>query len=136
MFLREMSTWMNIINITPSYNRDNFFAQLTWSYMGKRQANVANAFLLPSFSQFNFSAGYDVSKHFNLGFVINNIFNKYGVMSWSRSGTFLDALDRQGFAKEMYQDAVSKKLPYYTVAVPLRAYFLTATFKLRQKISL
>lgn len=119
----------SIINITPSYNLDKFFAQLTWSYIGKRQANVANAFLLPSFSQFNFSTGYDISKHFNLGIVINNILNKYGVMSWSRPGAFLEALDRQGFTKEMYQDAVSKNRPYSTVAIQPRAYFVTATFK-------
>lgn len=119
----------SIVNITPSYNLDKFFAQLTWSYMGKRQANVANAFLLPSFSQFNFSAGYDVSKHFNLGLVINNLFNKYGVMSWSRPGAFLEALDRQGFTKEMYEEAVKTNRPYSTVAIQPRAYFVTGTFK-------
>jgi outer membrane receptor protein involved in Fe transport len=119
----------SIINVTPSYNRDKFFEQLTWAYMGKRQANVANAFLLPSFSQFNFSAGYDVSKHFNLGVVINNLFNKYGVMSWSRPGSFIEALDRQGFTRELYQDAVAKNRPYSTVAIQPRAYFLTGTFK-------
>lgn len=119
----------SIINVTPSYNLDKFFAQLTWSYMGKRQANVANAFLLPSFSQFNFSTGYDVSRHFNLGLVINNLFNKYGVMSWSRPGAFLEALDRQGFTKEMYEDAVKKARPYSTVAIQPRAYFITGTFK-------
>lgn len=119
----------SIINITPSYNAEKFFAQLTWSYMGKRQANVANAFLLPSFSQFNFSAGYDVTRKFNLGLVINNLFNTYGVMSWSRPGAFIEALDRQGFTREMYQDAVSKNRPYSTVAIQPRAYFLTGTFK-------
>jgi len=119
----------SIINITPSYNLDRFYAQLTWSYMGKRQANVANAFLLPSFSQFNFSTGYDVTKNFKLGLVINNLFNTYGVMSWSRPGTFLAALDRQGFTKEMYNDATKNNTPYSTVSIPARSYFLTATFK-------
>jgi outer membrane receptor protein involved in Fe transport len=119
----------SIINITPSYNLDKFYAQFTWSYMGKRQANVANAFLLPAFSQFNFSTGYDVSKNFKLGFVINNIFNKYGVMSWSRPGSFTEALDRQGFTKAMYQDAVNNNKPYSTVAIAPRAYFITASFK-------
>jgi outer membrane receptor protein involved in Fe transport len=119
----------SIINITPSYNIDKFYAQLTWAYMGKRQANVANAFLLPSFSQFNFSTGYDVTKNFKLGFVINNLFNTYGVMSWSRPGTFLAALDRQGFTKEMYEEAVKNNTPYSTVSIPARAYFLTATFR-------
>jgi len=119
----------SIINITPSYNTDKFYAQLTWAYMGKRQANVANAFLLPSFSQFNFSTGYDVSKNFNIGLVINNLFNNYGVMSWSRPGTFLAALDRQGFTKEMYNEAIKNNTPYSTVAIPARSYFITGTFK-------
>ena len=118
-----------IFNITPSYNLDKFYAQLTWAFMGKRQANVANAFELPSFSQFNFSTGYDVKKNFRLGLVINNLFNTYGVMSWSRPGTFLAALDRQGFTKEMYNDAVKNNTPYSTVSIPARSYFLTATFK-------
>jgi outer membrane receptor protein involved in Fe transport len=119
----------SIINITPSYNRDKFYAQLTWSYMGKRQANVANAFSLPSFSQFNFSTGYDVYKNFQLGLVINNLINTYGVMSWSRPGSFLEALDRQGFTKEMYAEAVRTNRPYSTVAIAPRSYFVTATFK-------
>ena len=119
----------SIVNITPSYNLDKFYAQITWAYMGKRQANVANAFLLPSFSQFNFSTGYDISKHFRLGLVINNLFNTYGVMSWSRPGSFLQALDRQGFTKEMYEEAVKNNTPYSTVAIPPRSYFVTATFK-------
>jgi outer membrane receptor protein involved in Fe transport len=129
----------SIINITPAYNIDKFYAQLTWSFMGKRQANVANAFLLPSFSQFNFSTGYDVSKNFQLSLNINNLFNTYGVMSWSRpgsflealdrQGSFLEALDRQGFTKEMYDAAVKANTPYSTVAIAARSYFLTATFK-------
>ncbi|WP_343671235.1 TonB-dependent receptor [Chitinophaga sp.] len=118
----------SIINITPSYNLDKFYAQLTWSFMGRRQANVANAFLLPSFSQFNFSTGYDVSKNFRLSLAINNIFNTYGVMSWSRPGSFNAALDRQGFTKAMYEDAVKNNKPYSTVAIAPRAYFMTATF--------
>ncbi|WP_436489905.1 TonB-dependent receptor [Chitinophaga sp. ARDCPP14] len=119
----------SMINITPSYNLDKFYAQFTWSYMGKRQANVANAFLLPSFSQFNFSAGYDISKSFRLSFIVNNIFNTYGVMSWSRPGSFNEALDRQGFTKQMYEDAVKSNRPYSTVAIAPRAYFMTAAFK-------
>jgi len=118
-----------ILNITPSYNIDKFYAQLTWSFMGKRQANVANAFLLPSFSQFDFSTGYDVSKTVRLNFMMNNIFNKYGVMGWSRPGSFTAALDRQGFTKAMYQTAAANNMPYPTLAIPPRSYFVSATFK-------
>lgn len=118
-----------LLSVTQSYNSNKFFAQLTWSFMGKRQANVANAFLLPSFSQFNFSTGYDVSRKLNIGLVINNIFNTYGVMSWSRPGGFIEALDRQGFTKEMFNKAVSNNSAYSTTAIPARAYFVSATFK-------
>ena len=110
----------SIVNITPSYNLDKFYAQLTWAFMGKRQVNVANVFLLLPFSQLNFSTGYDISKYFRLGLVINNIFNTYGVMSWRRPGCFLQALDRQGF---------TKGTPYSTVAIPARAYFITGAFR-------
>lgn len=118
-----------IVNITPSYNIDKFYAQLTWAFMGKRQANVANAFLLPSFSQFDLSTGYDVSKVMRVSFVMNNILNKYGVMGWSRPGSFTAALDRQGFTKQMYTTAVANNTPYPSLAIPPRAYFITATFK-------
>ena len=50
-------------------------------------------------------------------------------MSWSRPGSFLQALDRQGFTKAMYNDAVKTNTPYSTVSIPARAYFITATFK-------
>ncbi|MCU7549727.1 TonB-dependent receptor [Chitinophagaceae bacterium LB-8] len=116
-----------ILNVTPSYNREKFYAQLNWSYLGARQANVANAFELPAFSQFNFAAGYDVTKRLQLSLNINNLTNKYGVMSWSRPGTFPGNLDRQGFTEEMLK--ANPNAPYSTVAIPARAYFLTATFK-------
>ena len=118
----------SMINITPAYNINKFFAQLTWSFMGKRQANVANAFLLPSFSQFNFSTGYEVAHDLQLGLTINNLLNKYGVMSWSRPGTLLSAIDRQGFTKEMYAQAVSNNTPYSSISIPARAWYLSATF--------
>lgn len=119
----------SIINITPSYNTNKFYAQLTWAFMGKRQANVANAFLLPSFSQFNFGTGYNFSKNLQLSFVINNLFDTYGVMSWSRPGTFIQALDRQGFTKEMYEEAVKNNTPYSTIGIPARSYFLSLNLK-------
>lgn len=118
-----------IINVTPAYHTDKFYAQLTWAYMGKREANVANAFYLPAFSQFNLAAGYDITKRLRLSIDINNLFNTYGVMSWSRPGSFLDALNRQSFTKADYEAAVKNNTEYSTVGIPARAYFLTATFK-------
>jgi hypothetical protein len=50
-------------------------------------------------------------------------------MSWSRPGSFLQALDRQGFTKEMYEDAIKNNTPYSTVSIPARAFYFTATFR-------
>ena len=97
--------------------------------MGKRQANVANAFMIPSFSQFNLATGYTFSKNLQLNFIVNNLFDTYGVMSWSRPGTFLQALDRQGFTKEMYNEAVKNNTPYSTIGIPARSYFLSLNLK-------
>ncbi|MEI6950539.1 TonB-dependent receptor [Paraflavisolibacter sp. H34] len=116
-----------ILNNTISYNRDKFYGSVIWSYLGKRQANIANAFALPAFSQFHFSAGYDFTKHFQLSLNINNLTNVYGVMSWSRPGTFLTATDRQGYTKEMMK--ANPNAVYSTIAITPRAYYLTGTFK-------
>jgi outer membrane receptor protein involved in Fe transport len=118
-----------ILNVTPSYTVGNFFSFITWQYMGAREANVANAFSLPAFSQFNLGAGYDFTKKLQVSININNILDKYGVMSWSRPGTFLAALDREGYTKAMYQADVAANKPYSTIAIPPRAYFLTLTYK-------
>lgn len=118
-----------ILNVTPSYTTGKFFSFLTWSYMGAREANVANAFLLPAFSQFNLGAGYDFTKKLQISLNINNILDKYGVMSWSRPGTFLSALDREGYTKAMYEADAAANKPYSTIAIPPRAYFLTLTYK-------
>lgn len=118
-----------ILNVTPSYTAGKFFSFITWSYMGDREANVANAFTLPSFSQFNLGAGYDFTKKLQVSLNINNILDTYGVMSWSRPGTFLAALDREGYTKAMYQADVAANKPYSTIAIPPRSYFLTLTYK-------
>ena len=118
-----------ILNITPTYDIGKFYSFITWSYLGARQANAANAFELPGFSQFNLGSGYKFSKALQLSFNINNILNKYGVMSWSRPGTFLTATDRQGYTKAQYEADAKTNTPYSTIAIPPRAYFLTLTCK-------
>jgi outer membrane receptor protein involved in Fe transport len=118
-----------ILNVTPTYTIDKFSTFVTWQYMGAREANVANAFLLPAFSQYNLGAGYDFTKKLQVSLNINNVFDKYGVMSWSRPGTFLSALDREGYTKAMYQADLAANKPYSTIAIPPRAYFLTLTYK-------
>jgi len=119
-----------IMNISPTYTIGKFYSFLTWSYLGKRQANVVNAFTLAAFSQFDFGAGYDITKRFKLSLNVNNLLNKYAVMSWVRPGGILESLaGNNSFTKEQYDQAVKNNALYSTVSNPPRAFYLTATIK-------
>tara|TARA_R110000744_G_scaffold221454_1_gene340410 strand:+ start:1057 stop:3942 length:2886 start_codon:yes stop_codon:yes gene_type:complete len=119
-----------MLNIAPTYTNKNFFTSFTWSYMGSRQANAANVFKLPSFSEFNFNAGYDFSKSFQLSLNINNVFNTYGVMTFQRPGSLSQVLGgNASFSKEQYDAAVAANTPYSTIAIQPRAYYLTASYR-------
>jgi outer membrane receptor protein involved in Fe transport len=116
-----------MVNITPQYTTDKFFADLTWTYMGNREANFANAFQMPAFSQFNLGLGYNLTPKLKMSLNINNLFNTYGVMGWTAPGTFPTSLDLDSFTKEKLDanpDAV-----YSTVAIPARSYFLALSYK-------
>jgi outer membrane receptor protein involved in Fe transport len=95
--------------------------------MGKRAANVPNAFELPAYNESNLNLGYNLSSKWQLQANINNLFNQIGIMGWSAPGGFPAALDRQGFTKEDLEsnpDAV-----YSTLSIPARSFFITATYK-------
>ena len=116
-----------MFNITPTLTLGKLYTSVTWNFMGDRWANVANAFQLPSYHQFDLNMGLAFSKRVQLSASINNLFNTYGVMTWAAPGGFPASLDTQGFTKAMLnsnQDAV-----YATLGIPARAYFLTAAFK-------
>ncbi len=116
-----------MMNITPEYSNGKFYGNITWSYLGARQANFANAFELPAFSQFNMALGYDVSSKLRLSGNINNLFNTYGVMNWIAPGSFpfntnLESLSKSDVAK-------GGNTFYQTIAIPARAFFLTLRYK-------
>lgn len=117
-------------NITPTLNLDKFYTFLTWNFMGKRQANNANAFTLPSFSMFDFGAGYDFTKKLSASVNVNNLFNTYATMSWTRPGSYADQrAPLDNFTTAMYQAAESANMPYFTVANPPRSAFFSVTYK-------
>ncbi|MFM2362588.1 MAG: hypothetical protein RLZZ316_1490 [Bacteroidota bacterium] len=116
-----------MFNVTPELSLGKFYAGLTWSYMGARQANFANAFKLPGFSQFNLAMTYDISAKFKLSANINNLTNNYGVLGWVGPGTFPDNLNLEGLTKQAI--AANPNAFHQTIAIPARAYFLTATYK-------
>lgn len=115
-----------ILRLSPTYNKDKFFASIDWSYMGKRAANVPNAFSLPAFHQTNLNVGFNVSERLSLQANINNVFNQDGVMGWSAPGGFPAALDRQGFTKASLE--ANPNAVYSTLSLPPRAYFLTVSY--------
>jgi iron complex outermembrane recepter protein len=114
-------------NITPEYTNGKFYAGLTWSYMGARQANFANAFELPAFSQFNLSLSYDITPKFRVSANVNNVLNQYGVMGWVGPGTFPDNLNLDGLTKEAI--AKNKDAFHQAIAIPARAYFVSLAYK-------
>ncbi|MBL7816476.1 MAG: TonB-dependent receptor [Saprospiraceae bacterium] len=116
-----------IIRISPTYTSNKFFASLDWSYMGKRAANVPNAFSLPAFNQTNLNLGYSVTPKIQVQVNVNNVFNQDGVMGWSAPGGFPAALNRQGFTKAQLD--ANPNAVYSTLSLPPRAYFLTVSYK-------
>lgn len=121
------NTAKTMLRITPTYSSDKFFASVEWSYMGKREANVANAFYMPGFDQTNINIGYSVSKNLQIQANINNVFNQMGVMGWSAPGGFPAALDTQGFTKATKE--ANPNAVYSTTSVPPRAYFIALNYK-------
>ena len=116
-----------MVMITPTYTVGNFFASVNYQYMGKRWANVGNAFQLPAFSAFDLNMGYTISKRMQLNASINNVLNTYGIMSWAAPGGFPASLDTQGFTKAALD--ANPQANYASLSIMPRAYFLTATYK-------
>lgn len=112
--------------LTPSYTKGRFFGQVQWKYMGARPANVPNAFNLPAFSQTDLTLQWRLLQKLTVSLTVNNLFDTAGVMSFAPPGIFLDALNRQGFTKQML--AANPNAPYSLVTIPARAYFMSATY--------
>lgn len=119
-----------ISRLTPTYHINKLYVFVTWSYLGKRQANAPNVFYLPSFSNFDMGAGYNLSRKITLSANVNNLFNNYQVMSWARPGNLLTQLTGAGsFNKAQFDAAVANNTPYFTISNPPRAFYLTASYK-------
>lgn len=100
---------------------------LTHSYMGKRAANRENAFYLPAYNTFDVGISYEFGNNFKLQASVNNVFNQYGVMSWARSGGFLNSLDRQGLTKATVTADPNALL--FVVPIQPRSFWVTGTVK-------
>ncbi|MDZ7899229.1 MAG: TonB-dependent receptor [Arcicella sp.] len=118
----------NMFTVTPSYNKGKFTAAIDWQYMGKRWANVGNAFQLPSFNSFDLHLGYNINKHMNLSVAVNNILDTYGIMDWAAPGGFPASLDTQGFTTAMLE--ANRNAVYSTRSIMPRSLFVTFSYKL------
>ncbi len=112
------------LNVNPS---DQWSAFLTWQYMGSRAANRWRAFYLPGFSQFNLGAAWQPNKNWTVNLNVNNVVNGKGVMSWARAGSFLGALDRQGFRPS--DIAADPNQTFSIVTIQPRAGYITVTYR-------
>ena len=116
-----------MVNITPTYSTDKFYAMLTYSYIGDRWANAPNAFKLPAYSQFDLSLGYDISKKLSLSANINNLTNTVGIMTWGAPGGFPNTYARTDFSVAQKEANSSAYFPIG--GTQPRAYFLTVTYR-------
>lgn len=117
----------NMFTVTPTYSNDKLTASINWQYMGKRWANVGNAFQLPAFSSFDLNASYKITNKIQANLSVNNVLNTYGIMGWAAPGGFPAALDTQGFTKAMLE--ANPNAVYATLPIMPRAYFLTLSYK-------
>ncbi len=116
-----------MLNITPTYSTDKYYVSLNYQYMGKRWANVANAYQLPAFGSIDLNMGYNITKKIALSASINNLLDTYGVMNWAAPGGFPASLDTQGFTKAAFE--ANPNAVYSTQSIMPRAFFLTASYK-------
>ncbi|QHW00425.1 TonB-dependent receptor [Spirosoma endbachense] len=115
-----------ILRISPTYTSDKLYGSIDWTYIGRRAGNVADVFYLPGFDQTNLNVGYNVSRKFQLQANVNNVFNQNGIMGWSAPGGFPASLNTQGFTKAQLE--ANPNAVYFSLSLPPRSYFLTATY--------
>ncbi len=113
-----------ILNTTLDYRTRDWFANLSWRHMGERAGNIANVITLPRFNQFNFTAGYTISRTRSVNLNINNVFDSEGVMTWRGWG--INPGDRQSYTA---LPATGRDTMLQYVPVQPRSFFLTYTQK-------
>lgn len=114
-----------LFTLTPSYSIGRFYGQLQWRYTGERQANNANAFVLPAYHLTDLNLQWQATSNIDLSFNVTNIFNRAGPMQWNPGGniiTFPDSVTKEQI--EANPDRVFVILP-----IQSRAYYLKATFR-------
>ena len=109
-----------IASATGTYRLSRASLYATFRYMGEREANASNTFKLPAYRVLDLGAQYDVTGNIDVQFIVKNVANSRGILSWQGVGGF-DGLDRS----RTPQNEV-----FSVVTVQPRAWFLTANFRL------
>lgn len=117
-----------MFNLSPLYTFKKGFILLNYRYMGDRQANIANTFILPGFGQLNVSAGYELTKRLSLNLNVNNALNTLGIMNWMATTQYglTDAFNHNSFTPERRRE--SPNSVFQILPIQPRAYFLTARY--------
>jgi outer membrane receptor protein involved in Fe transport len=115
-----------MINITPTYSINKFYASLVCQYIGARPANIPNAFNLSGYYNFDLNFGYDITPRIALNANINNVFNSLGVMNWGAPGGFPAVYNTSDFTKEKME--AQKNAVFPILGTPPRAYFLSLSY--------
>jgi len=118
-----------MFSVVPAYSFAKGYVFATWKYMGKRAANMSNAFDLPGFHEFGLGAGYDITQKLSVSANVNNLFNTFGAMNWSPTTerNLIDAFSHDSFTPE--RRAANPNSIYSILAIQPRAYFISATYK-------
>lgn len=116
-----------MLNISPRYSNDKFFAILSYNYLSPRPANTPNGFEMKGYNNVDLSAGYDVNKRLSLQFNVNNVLNSFGITNWLGSGGFPTSQNRDRITPEYV--AANPNDTFSALRNMPRAYFLTASFK-------
>ncbi|MDW5287424.1 TonB-dependent receptor [Formosa sp. PL04] len=77
-----------MFNFAIEFNRNKVSSFIKWRYIGKRQANVANAFQLDAYSIFDAGFGYIITKNLSANLLMTNLFNSYGFANFMGANTF------------------------------------------------
>jgi outer membrane receptor protein involved in Fe transport len=118
-----------MFSVVPTYSFKKGYVFIAGKYMGRRAANMANAFYLPGFLETNFGAGYDITSKLSVSANINNLFNTFGAMNWSPTteGSLIDAFSHDSFTPERL--AANPNSIYSVLAIQPRAYFVSVTYR-------
>ncbi|WP_308991072.1 TonB-dependent receptor [Mariniflexile litorale] len=112
-------------NISAEYKINRMSSFMRWQHIGKREANISNAFQLPNYSLFHLGLKYTMNHHISADLLVSNLFNSSGLNNFFGSNTF------GGNADDITPDFVKSNPNASFIVVPILP--RRATLKLSYK---